>query len=240
MQQARRDSGLQLLDTLLDEQARADSSHASSTAVMDAKIRLEELRFELLASSHPASFTELRDELANPLLDLPQAERWSPSAIYDDYLRLLASLGDKSLGFAVRSSLTPRQMSEYDHDALGDAIVRRLSELYVEERHRASINARSGSRASPAAAFLAADADIPKLRKDPTKNMRPSCSICVKTGHSESACFHNENATCAAAISRAPARSYLMGPRSSCPTKCWSTTTTTARTRRRVLRGWMR
>ena len=58
------------------------------------------------------------------------------------YLRLLASLGDKSLGFAVRSLLTPQQMTEYDHEALGDAMVRRLSELYVEERHRAHINAR--------------------------------------------------------------------------------------------------
>jgi len=155
MQPSRRDSGLHLLDKLLEEQAHADITHASNTSVIDATIRLENLRFETLASSHPSSFTELRDELANLMLDLPELERWSSSAIYDYYLRLLASLGDKSLGFAVRSSLTPRQMIEYDHDALGNAIVRRLSELYVEERHRAHINARGGSRASPSAAFLA-------------------------------------------------------------------------------------
>ena len=95
-------------------------------------------------------------------------------------------------------------MSEYDHEALGDAIVRRLSELYVEEKHRAHINTRGGSRASPSAAFLATDADIPNLKKDPVKNMRPSCRICGKTGHSESACFHNEGATCPVAIGRAP------------------------------------
>ena len=71
MQHAQRDSGLHLLDTLLDEQARADSSHALNTAVIDAKIRLEDLRFELLSSSHPSSFTELRDKLAKLLLDLP-------------------------------------------------------------------------------------------------------------------------------------------------------------------------
>ena len=153
MQQSRRNSGLHLLDRLLDEQARADSTHASNTAVIDAKIRLENLRFETLASSHPSAFTELRDELVNFVLDLPEPERWSSSAIYDFFLRLLASLGDKSLGFAVRSSLTPRQMSEYDHEALGDAIVRRLSELYVEEKHRAHINTRSSSRASPSAAL---------------------------------------------------------------------------------------
>ena len=41
----------------------------------------------------------------------------------------------------MRSSLTNRQMSEYDHEGLADAIVRRLSELYVEEKkHRAHIN----------------------------------------------------------------------------------------------------
>lgn len=75
-------------------------------------------------------------------------------------------------------------MSEYDHVALTDAIVRRLSELYVEEKHRAHINAHSGNRASPAAAFLATDANIPKLNKDPIKNSKPSCAsaICGKTG----------------------------------------------------------
>ena len=36
------------------------------------------------------------------------------------------------------------------------------------------------------------------------KNIRPSCRICGKTGHSESACFHNEGATCPVAIGRAP------------------------------------
>jgi hypothetical protein len=45
MLQSRRDSGLHLLDKLLDEQARADLTHASNTAVIDAKIRLENLRF---------------------------------------------------------------------------------------------------------------------------------------------------------------------------------------------------
>ena len=115
--------------------------------------------------------------------------------IYDYYLRLLASLGDKSLGFAVRGLLTLRQMSDYDHEALGDAVVQRLSELYVEEKQRAHINARSGNRASPSTAFLATDADVPKLNKDPVKNIRPSCRVCGKTGHSES---------CPIAISRAP------------------------------------
>jgi hypothetical protein len=204
MLQSRRDSGLHLLDKLLDEQARADLTHASNTAVIDAKIRLENLRFETLASSHPSAFTEVRDELANLMLDLPEPERWPSSAIYDYFLRLLASLGDKKLGFAVRSSLTPRQMSEYDHEALRDAIVRRLPKLYVEEKHRAHINARGGSRASPSAAFLATDANVPNLKKDPVKNMRPSCRICGKTSHSESACFHNEQATCPVAIGRAP------------------------------------
>ena len=175
MQQSRRNSGLHLLDRLLDEQARANSTHASNTsAVIVATIRLEELRFEILASSHPSAFTELRDELVNFVLDLPEPERWSSSAIYDYYLRLLASLGDnKSLGFAVRSSLTPRQMSEYDHEALEDAIVRRLSELYVEEKHRAHINARSGSRASPSAAFLATDADKPDIPSSPSSTRTP-------------------------------------------------------------------
>ena len=95
-------------------------------------------------------------------------------------------------------------MSEYDHVALTDAIVRRLSELYVEEKHRAHINAHSGNRASPAAAFLATDANIPKLNKDPIKNAKPSCAICGKTGHIEDQCFHNELASCPMAISRAP------------------------------------
>jgi len=169
MQPSRRDSGLHLLERLLEARVHAELTHSSNTAVIDAKIRLENLRFETLASSHPSAFTEVRDELANLMLDLPAAERWSASTIFDYYLRLLASLGDKSLGFAVRSLLTPQQMTEYDHEALGDAMVRRLSELYVEERHRAHINARGGSRASPSAAFLAnaADADVPKLNKDP-------------------------------------------------------------------------
>ena len=70
MQQSLRDSGLHLLDKLFDEQARADSTHASNTVVIDAKIRLENLRFETLASSHPSAFTEVRDELANLMLDL--------------------------------------------------------------------------------------------------------------------------------------------------------------------------
>ena len=74
----------------------------------------------------------------------------------------------------------PRQMSEYDREALGDAIVRRLSELYKEEKYRAHINARSRSRASPSAAFLATDADIPKLNKDPVKNIRPSSASAAR------------------------------------------------------------
>ena len=210
MQPSRRDSGLHLLERLLEARANADLTHSSNTAVIDAKIRLENLRFETLASSHPSAFTEVRDELANLMLDLPAAERWSASTIFDYYLRLLASLGDKSLGFAVRSLLTPQQMTEFDHEALGDAMVRRLSELYVEERHRAHINARGGSRASPSAAFLAnaADADVPKLNKDPVKNVRPACSVCGKGNHTESSCFHNEEATCPIAIRRAPSVSY--------------------------------
>ena len=72
MQPSRRDSGLHLLDKLLEERAHADITHASNTSVIDAKIRLENLRFETLASSHPSSFTELRDELANLMLDLPE------------------------------------------------------------------------------------------------------------------------------------------------------------------------
>ena len=120
--------------------------------------------------------------------------------IHDFYLRLLASLGDKSIGFAVRSSLTQRQMSEYDHESLADAIVRRLSELFVEEKHRAHINQRSGRRASPAAAFLATGADIPsKTNKDPVKIIR----LCGKTGHAEEQCFHKELASRLKAISRA-------------------------------------
>ena len=111
MERARRDSGVHLVETLLNEQALVDSSHSSNAAVIDAKLRLKELRFETLSSTHPSSFTALRDELANLLLELPEAERWSPSAIYDFYLRLLASLGDKSIGFAVRSSLTQQQMN---------------------------------------------------------------------------------------------------------------------------------
>ena len=69
--------------------------------------------------------------------------------------------------------MTPRQMSEYDHEALEDAIVRRLSELYVEEKHRAHINARSGSRASPSAAFLATDADKPDIPSSPSSTRTP-------------------------------------------------------------------
>ena len=88
MQPSRRDSGLHLLDRLLDEQAHADMTHASNTAVIDAKIRLENLRFETLASSHPSAFTEVRDELANLMLDLPEPERWPSSAIFDFFLRL--------------------------------------------------------------------------------------------------------------------------------------------------------
>ena len=95
----------------------------------------------------------------------------------------MASLGDTSVGFAVRSSLTQRQMSEYYHEALADTIVRRLSELHVEEKHRANINARTNNHASPSAAFLATDANIPKLNKDTIKNARRSCAICGKTGH---------------------------------------------------------
>ena len=128
MERARRDSGVHLVETLLEEQALVDSSHCSNAAIIDAKLRLEELRFETLSSTHPSSFTARRDELANLLLELPEAERWSPSAIYDFYMRLLASLGDKSIGFTVRSSLTQWQMNEYDHESLADAIVRRLSE----------------------------------------------------------------------------------------------------------------
>ena len=128
MERAHRDSGVHLVEALLNEQALVDSSHSSDAAVIDAKLRLEELRFETLSSTHPSSFTALRDELANLLLELPEAERWSPSVIYDFYLRLLASLGDKSIGFTVRSSLTQWQMNEYDHESLADAIVRRLSE----------------------------------------------------------------------------------------------------------------
>ena len=114
MERARRDSGVHLVETLLNEQALVDFSHSSNAAIIDAKLRLEELRFETLSSTHPSSFTALRDELANLLLELPEAERWSPSAIYDFYMRLLASLGDKSIGFAVRSSLTQQQMNHYD------------------------------------------------------------------------------------------------------------------------------
>ena len=115
MERARRDSGVHLVETLLNEQALVDSSHSCNAAVIDAKLRLEELRFETLSSTHPSSFTALRDELANLLLELPEAERWSPSAIYiirhlilKKNLRLL---GDKSIGFAVRSSLTQQQMN---------------------------------------------------------------------------------------------------------------------------------
>ena len=204
MERARRDSGVHLVETLLEEQALVDSSHCSNAAIIDAKLRLEELRFETLSSTHPSSFTALRDELANLLLELPEAERWSPSAIYDFYMRLLASLGDKSIGFAVRSSLTQQQMNDYDHESLADSIVRRLSELFVEEKHRAHINQRDGRRASPAAAFLATDADNSKINKDPTKNARPSCAVCGKTGHTENQCFHNQLASCPKAISRAP------------------------------------
>ena len=85
MERARRDSGVHLFETLLNEQALVDSSHSSNAAVIDAKLRLEELRFETLSSTHPSSFTALRDELANLLLELPEAERWSPSAIYIKY-----------------------------------------------------------------------------------------------------------------------------------------------------------
>ena len=186
MERARRDSGVHLVETLLNAQALVDSSHSSNAAIIDAKLRLEELRFETLSSTHPSSFTALRDELANLLLELPEAERWSPSAIYiirhlilKKNLRLL---GDKSIGFAVRSSLTQQQMNEYDHECLADLIVRRLSELFVEEKDRAHINQRDGKRASPAAAFPATNS---KTNKDPTKNARPSCAVCGKTGHAE-------------------------------------------------------
>ena len=104
----------------------------------------------------------------------------------------------------MRSSLTQRQMREYDHEALADTIVRRLSELSVEEKHRAHINAWTNNRASPSAAFLATDANIPKLNKDPIKNARPSCAICGNAGHTEEQCFPNELASCPKAISRAP------------------------------------
>ena len=72
MQPSRRDSGLHLLDRLLEARAHADLTHSSNTAVIDAKIRLENLRFETLASSHPSAFTDVRDELANLMLDLPE------------------------------------------------------------------------------------------------------------------------------------------------------------------------
>jgi|TARA_B100000524_G_scaffold315654_2_gene193906 hypothetical protein len=85
MQRARRDSGLHLIETLLIEQALVDSSHMSNTAMIDARITLEELRSETLTSAHPSCFMEPRDELANVMLELPEAERWSPSAIYDYY-----------------------------------------------------------------------------------------------------------------------------------------------------------
>ena len=83
MQPSRRDSGLHLLERLLEARAHADLTHSSNTAVIDAKIRLENLRFETLASSHPSAFTEVRDELANLMLDLLAAERWSASNIFD-------------------------------------------------------------------------------------------------------------------------------------------------------------
>ena len=93
----------------------------------------------------------------------------------------------------MRSSLTQQQMNDYDHESLVDSIVRRLSELFVEEKHRSHINQRDGRRASPAAAFLATNS---KASKDPAKNARPSCAVCGKAGHTENQCFHNLLASC--------------------------------------------
>ena len=53
-------------------------------------------------------------------------------------------------------------------------------------------------------ATLTSQSSTRTLNKDSVKNIRPSCRVCGKTGHSESSCFHNEGATCPVAISRAP------------------------------------
>ena len=71
----------------------------------------------------------------------------------------------------------------------------------MEEKHRAHIYQRDGKRTSPSAAFLATNS---KANKDLTKNARPSCAVCGKTGHAENQCFNNELASCPKAISRAP------------------------------------
>ena len=51
MERTRRDSGVHLVETLLNEQALVDCSHSSNATVIDAKLRLEELRFETLSST---------------------------------------------------------------------------------------------------------------------------------------------------------------------------------------------
>ena len=62
--------------------------------------------------------------------------------------------------------------------------------------HISTRGAAAALRPPPHSSVLATDADIPKLNKDPVKSIRPSCRMCGKNGHSESACSHNEGATC--------------------------------------------
>ena len=54
---ARRDSGVNLVEAFLNEQSLVDCSHSSNAAAIDAKLMLQELRFETLSSTHPSSFT---------------------------------------------------------------------------------------------------------------------------------------------------------------------------------------
>ena len=176
---------------LLRELAPSAHACALDSAVVNAKMRLDELATTIMSAPSPAEFAALRDELTELMLELPAEQRHTPSQIYHVYESTVARLNMPFLSFQAKNLLTLELKRTFDNEAYGEAIKQVLSEHHLEDQQRAISN-RSATKTATAAAFVAAHS---AAGSDPRRSHLPVCSVCGIRGHAANACWHNADAT---------------------------------------------
>ena len=134
---------------LLRELAPSAHACALDSAVVNAKMRLDELATTIMSAPSPAEFAALRDELTELMLELPAEQRHTPSQIYHVYESTFARLNMPCLSFQAKNLLTSEQKRTFDHEAYGEAIKQVLSEHHLEDQQRAISNRAATKRPRP-------------------------------------------------------------------------------------------
>ena len=185
-------SGAKLMRQLLMDKDSSLSAFIQDPHYAHLKAKLRQVLGMKLSCLSQEEFNNIRDQIQEINVQLPERERMTDVQQCDHYRSLITDLNSVGLTIRLDNDLMISQVPYGDLTLTLNAITRTLTRAMFEEQQRA---AEAGSALQGKAR--------PNKQPDARKRVRVPCNICGKLNHDEKTCYQNVNAD-EATLKRAP------------------------------------